>query len=36
MPATCPCCGDSQLRNIGEDVTETLELVPPVEEGRLA
>jgi transposase len=28
MPATCPCCGDSRLRKIGEDVTETLELVP--------
>ncbi|WP_152033721.1 IS66 family transposase zinc-finger binding domain-containing protein [Bradyrhizobium sp. DOA9] len=23
----CPCCGD-RLRKIGEDVTETLELVP--------
>ncbi|WP_354232398.1 hypothetical protein [Bradyrhizobium sp. F1.4.3] len=21
MPATCPCCGDSRLRKIGEDVT---------------
>jgi transposase len=28
MPATCPCCGDSRLRKIGEDVTETLVLVP--------
>ena len=28
MPATCPCCGDSRLRKLGEDVTETLELVP--------
>jgi transposase len=28
IPATCPCCGDSRLRKIGEDVTETLELVP--------
>ena len=27
-PAVCPCCGDSRLRKIGEDVTETLELVP--------
>ena len=26
--ATCPCCGDSRLRKIGEDVTEMLELVP--------
>ena len=24
-PAICPCCGDSRLRKIGEDVTETLE-----------
>ena len=28
VPATCPCCGDSRLRKIGKDVTETLELVP--------
>ena len=28
VPATCPCCGDSRLRKIGEDVTEMLELVP--------
>src|ERR1700733_11796323 len=27
-PAICPCCGDSRLRKIGEDVTETLELIP--------
>jgi transposase len=27
-PAICPCCGDSRLRKIGEDVTETLELFP--------
>ena len=27
-PAACPCCGDSRLRKIGEDVTETLELIP--------
>jgi transposase len=27
-PTTCPCCGDSRLRKIGEDVTETLELIP--------
>ena len=26
-PAACPCCGGA-LRKIGEDVTETLELVP--------
>jgi transposase len=28
MPATCPCCGDSRLRRIGEDVTEMMELIP--------
>jgi transposase len=28
VPAICPCFGDSRLRKIGEDVTETLELVP--------
>ena len=28
MPATCPCCGDNRLRKIGEDATETLELIP--------
>jgi transposase len=28
VPLTCPCCGDATLRKIGEDVTETLELVP--------
>jgi transposase len=28
VPATCPCCGGGTLRKIGEDVTETLELVP--------
>jgi transposase len=27
MPATCPCCGGA-LHKLGEDVTETLELVP--------
>jgi transposase len=27
-PSACPCCGDHRLRKIGEDVTETLELVP--------
>ena len=27
-PSVCPCCGDSRLRKIGEDVTETLELIP--------
>jgi len=28
LPTVCPCCGGSTLRKIGEDVTETLELVP--------
>ena len=27
MPAACPCCGGT-LHKLGEDVTETLELVP--------
>jgi len=27
-PAACPCCGGTTLRKIGEDVTETLELIP--------
>jgi len=26
--SVCPCCGGTTLRKIGEDVTETLELVP--------
>ena len=28
VPTTCPCCGGGTLRKIGEDVTETLELIP--------
>jgi transposase len=28
LPAICPCCGGGTLRKIGEDVTETLELIP--------
>jgi transposase len=28
MPATCPCCGGDRLSKIGEDVTETLDIVP--------
>lgn len=28
VPTSCPCCGDSRLRKIGEDVTEMLELIP--------
>jgi transposase len=27
-PTVCPCCGIGSLRKIGEDVTETLELIP--------
>lgn len=27
-PKTCPCCGSHRLRKLGEDVTETLEVVP--------
>ena len=27
-PLACPCCGGGTLRKIGEDVTETLELIP--------
>ena len=27
-PKTCACCGGSRLRKLGEDVTETLEVIP--------
>jgi len=27
-PAACQCCGGSRLRKLGEDITETLEIVP--------
>src|SRR3954453_9540137 len=27
-PATCLCCGSPRLRKLGEDVTETLEVIP--------
>ena len=27
-PTACPCCGSGKLSKLGEDVTETLELVP--------
>jgi transposase len=27
-PACCPCCGGTRLSKIGEDVTETLDVVP--------
>ena len=27
-PQSCPCCGSAKLSKLGEDVTETLEVVP--------
>ena len=27
-PTTCPCCGSSRIVKMGEDVTETLEVIP--------
>jgi transposase len=27
-PASCPCCGGNRLSKLGEDVTETLEVIP--------
>ena len=27
-PATCQCCGSPRLRKLGEDITETLEVIP--------
>src|ERR1044071_1549238 len=27
-PSACACCGSTKLRKIGEDVTETLEVIP--------
>jgi transposase len=27
-PTACPCCGDTRLSKIGEDITETLDVVP--------
>ena len=27
-PASCPCCGSTKLSKLGEDITETLEVVP--------
>ena len=27
-PSACPCCGSAKLSKLGEDVTETLEVVP--------
>jgi transposase len=27
-PMECPCCGSARLRKLGEDITETLEVIP--------
>jgi hypothetical protein len=27
-PASCPCCGSRKLSKLGEDITETLEVIP--------
>jgi transposase len=27
-PASCPCCGSAKLSKLGEDITETLEVIP--------
>jgi hypothetical protein len=27
-PANCPCCGSAKLSKLGEDITETLEVIP--------
>jgi transposase len=27
-PESCPCCGGTRLSKLGEDVTETLEVIP--------
>src|SRR5438309_3645991 len=27
-PTSCPCCGGTKLSKIGEDITETLDVVP--------
>ena len=27
-PSSCPCCGSNKLSKLGEDVTETLEVIP--------
>jgi transposase len=27
-PASCQCCGGTRLRKLGEDITETLEVIP--------
>ena len=35
-PSACACCGSSRLAKLGEDVTETLEVIPRAMEGRAA
>lgn len=27
-PSNCPCCGSAKLAKLGEDITETLEVIP--------
>jgi len=27
-PTQCPCCGGARLRKLGEDITETIEVIP--------
>lgn len=27
-PTSCPCCGSDKLSKLGEDITETLEVIP--------
>jgi len=27
-PTACQCCGGTRLRRLGEDITETLEIIP--------
>lgn len=27
-PKSCPCCGSGRLSKLGEDITETLEVIP--------
>jgi transposase len=27
-PSCCPCCGSAKLSKLGEDITETLEVIP--------
>ena len=34
-PESCPCCGSAKLSKLGEDITETLEVIPPAEPGQV-